>query len=248
MGLLGFFKKKPHDHTPGDRRCAECPDHWPIEHPTCGGLFHANSRLTPGHTYRAVVCDKCGQGREITLVGNIGSDQFPAEVARQLERKLLAELTASKREEPLPASASDVMDQTIIVPEQPTRPAPRFEDAGSVFAGRNIAYSIEKLSDYIHHPSIEITAHLAEFGWERVVDALRDLEAKVRGYGANPENSQFPTALFAAMELQQYVSKQTCGITSELEASIYLQSLQHDLDELRRWERDLDEEAAGPVA
>jgi hypothetical protein len=117
-----------------------------------------------------------------------------------------------------------------------------------VFAGRNIPYSIEKLSDYIHHPGIEITAHLAEFGWERVVDALRDLEVKVRRYGANPEYSQFPTALFAAMELQQYVSKQACGITSELEASIYLQSLEHDLNELRRWERDLDEEAAGPVA
>lgn len=248
MGLFELFKKKQHAHTSGDTRCAECPDHWPIEHPTCGGLFHANSRLTQGQIYRAVVCDKCGQGREINLVGNIGSDQFPAEFARQLERKLLAELAASGREAPVPTPVSDVMDRVIIVHEQPTRAAPKFEDAGSVFAGRNIGYCIEKLSDYIHHPTVEITAYLAEFGWEQVVDALRDLEVKVRGYGANPENSQFPTALFAAMELQQYVSKQTCGITSELEASIYLQSLEHDLEELRRWERDLDEEAAGQIA
>jgi hypothetical protein len=248
MGLFGFFKKRLQAHMPGDRRCAECPDHWPVEHQTCGGLFHANLRLKPGETYRAVVCDKCGKRVEINLVGNIGSVQFPAEVARQLERKLLAELTTSEREAPLPTSVSDVMDQIIVVPEQPIRPVPKFEDAGSVFAGRNVGYCIEKFSDYIHHPNIEITACLAEFGWERVVDALRDLEAKIRRYGANPENSQFPTALFAAMELQQYVSKHNCAITSEIEASIYLQSLEHDLDELRRWERDLDEETTRPTA
>jgi len=97
MGLFGLIKKKLHAHKSGDTRCAECPDHWPIEHQNCGGLLHSNSKIKSGGTKRYVVCDKCGQGAELGLIGKIGSDKFPAEAVRQLERQTLADATGGRR-------------------------------------------------------------------------------------------------------------------------------------------------------
>jgi hypothetical protein len=144
----------------------------------------------------------------------------------------------------MPTRSRTTFNHFSVIPED-ARPMPKFEDEGSVFAGKNVGYCIEKLYEFIHYPNSAIATHIAEFGWEQIISALQELETKARRRGANPEHSNFPTALHAAMELQQYISKQECSITSEIEASVYLQSLEHDLDELRRMERDLDEEAEG---
>jgi hypothetical protein len=185
---------------------------------------------------------------EITLVGNIGSVRARPEDLRETERQVFEKVIGATEADCDSASAQNNTDLTFVIPQAAPRQDPTFEDDGSVFAGRNINYCVEKLYEFIDHPNSPIATHIAEFGWEQIINALRDLEAKVRRYGANPENSQFPTALFAAMELQQYVSKQNCSIAGEIEARIYLQSLEHDLDELRHWERDLDEEGADPAA
>src|SRR5947209_20589706 len=99
MGIFGLFKKKRPAHSQGDTQCGECPDHWPIEHQNCGGLFHANSQISALKRNRYVVCDKCGQGVELQVIGDIGSTQFSEEAARQLERKMLADLTRSNCDE-----------------------------------------------------------------------------------------------------------------------------------------------------
>jgi hypothetical protein len=242
---MGLFRKARHES--GNAYCSQCPQNWPQEHKNCGGLFHVDSRVKPSQTVRVGKCDKCNQMIELLLVGNIGSVQARPEDLAEAERQAFEMVTGESESNSESAGAQDVMNLVVTVPAESPRPPATFEDADSVFAGRNINYCIEKLYDYIHHPHSSIASHIAEFGWEQIVTALRDFEAKVRACGANPDHSDFPTALHAAMELQQYVSKQKCCITSEIEARIYLQSLKHDLDELRQWERDLDEVGADPA-
>ena len=125
---------------------------------------------------------------------------------------------------------------------------PRLDDPGSVFAERNHDYCFEKIQEYGRHPNDEVVVHVAEFAIESIIGSLGELEAKMRQHGKNPEHSQFPEAIRAALELQQYVHKQNSSITSEMEARIYVRSLEQDLIELRRLERDLDSEAPDHVA
>jgi hypothetical protein len=103
-------------------------------------------------------------------------------------------------------------------------------------------YCFEKIHDFSRHPTNEVVAALAEWAIETIVDYLGELESKIRLRGLNPDHSEFPEAIHAALELQQYVKKQPCSITSEIEERIYVRSLQADLVELRRWEEQLDSE------
>lgn len=93
MRWTSLFTKKPSEHEIGNSRCPQCPDHWPLEHKNCGGLFHANqiSEIT-----RAVACDKCGLKMELVQVMFQGNPNFPPEDARQLERMILDKATSER--------------------------------------------------------------------------------------------------------------------------------------------------------
>lgn len=133
------------------------------------------------------------------------------------------------------------IDMILEVGDQAQQPEPRLDDDGSVFCGKNIGYCFEKIHEYGRHPNDLAVIQIAKWAAGSIISGLQEMEAKMRDRGMRVEESQFPTALRAALELQQYVNKQPCTITSEEEARIYMRSLEHDLNQLRWLERDLDE-------
>lgn len=254
-------------HEPGNRLCKACSDGWPRKHEICGGLFHGKSNPTSkANVLRGVRCDKCGQQMVIETIGFDGP--LPAEAVKQGEQAVfddvLAKASDSRRihvderatKDPIflknearemptqndPQAAPFEETLTIAVPQGTERGNPTLDDEGSIFAGKNVAYAIEKILDYCYHPSVAGTQHFADFGVKQILAGLQELEAKMRQACINVDNSNFPTALRSVSELQQYIDKQPSSITDEIEARIYVQSLEKDLEELRRWERDLDEE------
>jgi hypothetical protein len=88
--LTSWYMKRFGLHDMGNGRCPQCPDHWPIEHKNCGGLFHTKFGLNDGITSRVASCDKCNQMLKLFAAGNLGSP----EEARRLERMILTQATS----------------------------------------------------------------------------------------------------------------------------------------------------------
>lgn len=254
-------------HEPGNRQCKACSDGWPRQHEICGGLFHGKSNPTSKqNVLRGVRCDKCGQQMVIETIGFDGP--LPSEVVEEGEKAIFNDLLArseanrrirvdGKASDPpifvgrdLPEAAMQTNsqalpgEQSFVIPISPgtERRSATLDDESSVFAGKNVSYAIEKILDYCFHPNVEGTQHFADFGVKQILSGLQELEVKMRQARINVDNSNFPTALRSVSELQQYIDKQPSGIADEIEARIYVQSLERDLEELRRWERDLDKE------
>jgi hypothetical protein len=66
----------------------------------------------------------------------------------------------------------------------------------------------------------------------------------MRHHGVNPEESEFPEAIYAVQELQKYVDGQTSDIANATEARIFTRALKAELDNLRRLERGFDQAAS----
>jgi hypothetical protein len=114
----------------------------------------------------------------------------------------------------------------------------------SSFEGHNISYAIEKIHDYINRSGSGYDAGWASTGAHLITEVLQTLETKMRDQGMNPEESEFPEAIYAIQELQKYVDNQRSNIADATEARIYTRALKADLDDLRRIERELDQAAS----
>jgi len=114
----------------------------------------------------------------------------------------------------------------------------------SVFGEHKLDYAMEKIHDYINRSGSGYDAGWASTGAHIITDVLRQLEIKMRDRGMNPEESEFPEAIYAVHELQKYVDSQTSDIASATEARIFTRALKAGLDSLRRLEQGFDRAAS----
>jgi hypothetical protein len=110
----------------------------------------------------------------------------------------------------------------------------------SVFDGKNISYAFEKVGDYIRNSGSGVA--LAPTAARILVGTLEELKTKMKGNNSDPDESELPSALYAACELEKYVNRKPSDIANASAAQVYVTSLRADVAEMQKYEKDMDAE------
>jgi hypothetical protein len=115
---------------------------------------------------------------------------------------------------------------------------PAFEEHG-------MDQALEKTRDALHHRSGGFGApSWAEAHAKDLVEALEELERRMRAQHVSLQRGAFPAAIYAARELRKYIAGAQSDIANADAADIYYRSLAGLIDELRPLDRELAKPAA----
>ena len=116
-------------------------------------------------------------------------------------------------------------------------------EMASTFDMPKIRYALEKLGDFIHGSgSGADVPGWADTNSKVIVDGLHAFEEKLRMHGtpADEIDHDLGPAIYAACQLQSYVTRDKSEIVSQTAARLYLDFLEARIKKLRRLEQDLD--------
>jgi hypothetical protein len=108
----------------------------------------------------------------------------------------------------------------------------------SVFDGKNISYAFEKLGDHIRNSGSGVA--IAPNAARILVGALEESKIKIKKNNSDPEESELPSALYAARELEKYVNRKPSDIANSEAAQVYVTSLRADVAQMQKYENDMD--------
>jgi len=114
------------------------------------------------------------------------------------------------------------------------------------FEEHRIDQALAKISDVMHHPSGGYGApSWAETYSQQIVQALEELERRMRAHHMNLQHGSFPIAIYAARELNKFLQGASGDIANKDAAEVYYRCLADVVNELRPMDKQLvNEEAA----
>ena len=113
----------------------------------------------------------------------------------------------------------------------------------SVFDMQQIQYALEKFGDFINGsgPGHDVSGW-ADVGAKVMVEGLRAFEEKLRAHGTRADEIEHDLgpAIYAACQLQSYVTGDKSDIANQNEARVYRDFLGAKIEELYQLEQELD--------
>jgi hypothetical protein len=110
----------------------------------------------------------------------------------------------------------------------------------SVFDEPKISYALEKIGDFIHQSGSGALPQWSNTATKIIIDSLRAFGEKVGKSGVEPTEHDLDLAIYAACELQAFVTGDKSDIANRSAASVYRGFLARKIEELRNVERELE--------
>ena len=113
------------------------------------------------------------------------------------------------------------------------------------FEEHRVDETLEKMKEVLHQPSGGHGApSWAEADANELVEALEQLEERMRRVHVMLQRGAFPSAIYAARELRKYVAGSQSDIANPDAAEVFYRCLVNAMEELRPLDQELAKEEA----
>jgi hypothetical protein len=110
----------------------------------------------------------------------------------------------------------------------------------SVFDEGQISYALEKVGDFIRNSGSGAHPQWSDSAIKVIINSLRAFREKAKKFGVEPSECDLDGAIYAACELQSFVTGDKSDIANRDVAAVYRGFLANKIEELRKLERDLE--------
>jgi hypothetical protein len=112
-------------------------------------------------------------------------------------------------------------------------------NSSAVFKAHNVAYAMEKISDFFRGTGSGILAGWPGTSAKIIVEALEELGTTIGKAGMTAEATALPMALYTARELQKYLKPERSDIPNREAARVYYRCLRSLIRELSQTDKEI---------